>query len=102
MKCCVLALDCVGTIAEDVKPGVAVFQTIQHGHGGNNDLLLRIADVFGHQPWASEMRKVERHDRRGHVTNVVASLIAPIWERYEPIGSGLRGGGAMSPSKNVT
>ena len=59
------------------------------GHTSNGDFSRWIADVFGDQPLAAEMRKVERQYRRGKVTNIVESLIAPIRERYELIGVGL-------------
>ncbi len=62
------------------------------GHARNSDFSRWIADVFGDQPLAAEMRKVERQYRRGQVTNLVESLIAPICERYELIGVGLPAG----------
>jgi hypothetical protein len=46
---------------------------------------------------AAAMRKVEWQYRRGHVTNLVESLIEPIRERYELVGVGLPAGATMSP-----
>ena len=67
------------------------------GHARNSDFSRWIADVFGDQPLAVELRKVERQHRRGQVTNLVEALIAPIRERYELIGVGLAAGAAVSP-----
>jgi hydroxymethylpyrimidine pyrophosphatase-like HAD family hydrolase len=68
------------------------------GHARNSDFSRWIADVFGDQPLAAELRKVERQYRRGQVTNLVESLIAPIRERYELIGVGLPAVAAMPPA----
>lgn len=67
------------------------------GHARSSDFSRWIADVFGDQPLAVELRKVERQYRRGQVTNLVEALIAPIRERYELVGVGLPAGAAMSP-----
>lgn len=67
------------------------------GHARNSDFSRWIAGVFGDQPLAVELRKVERQHRRGQVTNLVEALIAPIRERYEVVGVGLPAGAAMSP-----
>jgi hypothetical protein len=53
------------------------------GHICHSDFSRWIADVFGDQPMAAEIRKVERRYRRGEVKNLSESLIAPIRERYE-------------------
>jgi hypothetical protein len=68
------------------------------GHARNSDFSRWIAGVFGDQPLAAAMRKVERQYRRGQVTNLVESLIAPIRERYELIGVGLPAGAALTPA----
>jgi len=68
------------------------------GHARNSDFSRWIADVVGDQPLAAELRKVERQYRRGHVTNLVESLIAPIRERYELVGVGLPAGVTMAPT----
>ncbi len=65
------------------------------GHARNSDFSRWIAEVLGDQPLAAEMRKVERQYRRGQVTNLVESLIAPIRERYELIDVGLPAGATM-------
>lgn len=67
------------------------------GHARNSDFSRWIADVFGDQPLAVELRKVERQHRRGQVKDLVEALIAPIRERYELIGAGLAAGAAMPP-----
>lgn len=67
------------------------------GHARNSDFSRWIADVFGDQPLAVELRKVERQHRRGQVENLVESIIAPIRERYELIGVGQPAGAAMLP-----
>lgn len=56
------------------------------GHIRRGDFSRWITDVFGDHPLAAEIRKVERQYRRGHVTNVYESLIAPIRKRYELVG----------------
>lgn len=65
------------------------------GHARNGDFSRWIADVFGDQPLASALRKVERRCRRGQVTNLAEALIAPIRERYELTGVGLPAGPAL-------
>ena len=59
------------------------------GHARNSDFSRWIADVFGDQPLAADLRQVERHYRRGQVTNLVESIVSPIRERYELVGVGL-------------
>jgi hydroxymethylpyrimidine pyrophosphatase-like HAD family hydrolase len=61
-------------------------------HTRQNDFSRWIADVFGDQPLAAELRKVEQQYQRGQVPNLVEALIAPIRQRYELIGVGLRAG----------
>ena len=68
------------------------------GHVRRGDFSRWIADVFGDQPLAAEMRKVERRHRRGQVTNLCESIIAPIRERYELIGVGPPTGAATAPA----
>ena len=58
------------------------------GHAQRSDFSRWIANVFGDQPLAAEIRKVERQYRRGTITNLVESLVAPIRERYELVGVG--------------
>lgn len=53
------------------------------GHARRGDFSRWIAEVFGDQPLAAAMRKVERRLRRGDVSNLRAALIDPIRERYE-------------------
>jgi hypothetical protein len=65
------------------------------GHARNGDFSRWIADVFGDQPLASALRKVERRYRRGQMTNLVDALIAPIRERYELVGVGLSVGNVL-------
>ena len=42
--------------------------------------------MFGDQPLASAIRKIEKQYRRGGVANLSESLIKPIRERYELTG----------------
>ena len=83
----------IGSSARTLKEFVAMMARLPaasiDGHTRNSDFSSWIADVFGDQPLAAELRKVEREYRRGQVTNLVESLIAPIRERYELIGVGL-------------
>lgn len=91
----------IGSPARTLKEFVAMMARLPvasiDGHTRNSDFSRWIADVFGDQPLAAELRKVERQYRRGQVTNLVESLIAPIRERYELVGVGLPAGAAMSP-----
>ena len=92
----------IGSSARTLKEFVMMLARLPmasiDGHTRNSDFSRWIADVFGDQPLAAEMRKVERQYRRGQVTNLVKSLIAPIRERYELIGVGLPAGAAMTPA----
>ena len=53
------------------------------GHGRRGDFSRWIAEVFGDQPLAAAIRKIERRLRRGDIANLRAALIGPIRERYE-------------------
>lgn len=92
----------IGSSARTLKEFVMMLARLPvasiDGHTRNGDFSRWIADVFGDQPLAAEMRKVERQYRRGQVTNLVESLIAPIRERYELIGVGLPAGATMAPA----
>jgi hypothetical protein len=57
------------------------------GHMRNGDFSRWIADVFGDQPLAQDLRSVERRYRRGQVTSLRESIISPIRKRYELIGA---------------
>lgn len=52
-------------------------------HVSRGDISRWIGDVFGDQPLAAEIRKVERKYRCSGVGNPVHSLIARIYARYE-------------------
>ena len=56
------------------------------GHAQRGDFSRWVADVFGDQPLAAAIRKIERQYRRGGVANLSESLIKPIRERYELTG----------------
>ena len=92
----------IGSSARTLKEFVVMMARLPaasiDGHTRNSDFSRWIADVFGDQPLAAELRKVERQYRRGQVTNLVESLIAPIRERYELIGVGLPAGSARAPA----
>lgn len=53
------------------------------GHARRGDFSRWIAEVFGDQPLAAAIRKVERRLRNGDLTKVRAVLVGPIRERYE-------------------
>jgi hydroxymethylpyrimidine pyrophosphatase-like HAD family hydrolase len=55
------------------------------GHMRSGDFSRWIADVFGDQPLAQDLRNVERRYRRGQVTSLRESIISPIRKRYELI-----------------
>lgn len=80
----------VGTAARTLKEFVAMLTQVPaaslEGHAHRSDFSRWIAEVFGDQPLAADMRKVERRFRRGEVTRLCESLIEPIRERYELIG----------------
>ena len=56
------------------------------GHAHRGDFSRWIANVFGDQPLAAEIRKVERRSQSAKAE----LLIAPIRERYELVGVALR------------
>lgn len=56
------------------------------GHARRGDFSRWIADVFGDQPLAAEIRKVEQRHRREKITLLDTALITPIRERYELTG----------------
>jgi hydroxymethylpyrimidine pyrophosphatase-like HAD family hydrolase len=92
----------IGSSARTLKEFVMTLERLPvasiEGHTRNSDFSRWIADVFGDQPLAAEIRKVERQYRRGQATNLVESLIVPIRERYELIGTGLPAGASMPPA----
>ncbi|MEO8351892.1 MAG: hypothetical protein ABI680_09175 [Chthoniobacteraceae bacterium] len=53
------------------------------GHAERGDFSRWIAKVFGDQPLAAAIRKVEERFRRGRVPNLSQALIKPIRDRYE-------------------
>jgi hydroxymethylpyrimidine pyrophosphatase-like HAD family hydrolase len=77
----------IGKTARTLKEFVTMLEQVPaaslDGHICHSDFSRWIADVFGDQPMAAEIRKVERRYRRGEVKNLSESLIAPIRERYE-------------------
>jgi hydroxymethylpyrimidine pyrophosphatase-like HAD family hydrolase len=58
------------------------------GHARRSDFSHWIGDVFGDQPLAAAIRKVERRHRHGEITALRAALIAAIRGRYELTGVG--------------
>ena len=91
-----------GSPARTLKEFVSTLERLPvasiEGHARRGDFSRWIADVFGDQPLAADMRKVERRYRRGQITNLCETLIAPIRERYELIGVRLPTGPAMAPA----
>lgn len=53
------------------------------GHAERGDLSRWIGEVFGDQPLADAISKVEERFRKGAVTHLSDALIRPIRERYE-------------------
>jgi hypothetical protein len=82
-----------GNTARTLKEFVTLLERAPHdsleGHARRCDFSRWIADVFGDQPLAAAIRKVERRHRRGEITSLRAALIAPIRERYELTGVAL-------------
>jgi hypothetical protein len=56
------------------------------GHAQRGDFSRWVADVFGDQPLAAAIRRIEKEFRRGSVANLSESLIKPIRECYELTG----------------
>jgi hypothetical protein len=69
------------------------------GHARRGDFSRWIAEVFGDQPLAAAMRKVERRLRNGELTHVRAALIDPIRERYELTELARRAGAGERPDQ---
>ncbi len=57
-----------------------------HGHLRRGDFSRWIADVFGDQPLAAAIRKVERRHRLASTSNLRNAVVAAIRERYELAG----------------
>jgi hydroxymethylpyrimidine pyrophosphatase-like HAD family hydrolase len=76
-----------GSSARTLKEFVQMLERVPEaslaGHARHGDFSRWIADVFGDQPLAAELRKVERRYRHGEITALGAALITPIRERYE-------------------
>ena len=53
------------------------------GHAQRGDFSRWIAHVFGDQPLAAAIRKVEQRFRRGKEKELPQALIKPIRERYD-------------------
>lgn len=85
-----------GTAARTLKEFVALLERAPdaslEGHARRSDFSRWIADVFGDQPLAAAIRKVERRHRRGESTTLRSALIASIRERYELTGIALATG----------
>lgn len=79
-----------GNSARTLKEFVSMLRQVPaaslEGHARRSDFSRWITEVFGDQPLAAEIRKVEGKCRRGELTQLYESLIAPIRERYELIG----------------
>lgn len=82
-----------GTGARTLKEFVTLLEQAPDasldGHARRGDFSRWIAGVFGDQPLAAAIRKVERRHRRGESTTLRAALIATIRERYELPGFAL-------------
>lgn len=79
-----------GSAARTLKDFVTMLTQVPaasvEDHARRSDFSRWIAHVFGDQPLAAEIRKVERKYRQGELTDIRDSLIEPIRERYELIG----------------
>jgi hypothetical protein len=77
----------VGTPARSLKEFVQMQEHLPveavEGHARRGDFSRWIAKVFGDQPLALEIRKVEQGFRRGGLQNLAEALIKPIRDRYE-------------------
>jgi hydroxymethylpyrimidine pyrophosphatase-like HAD family hydrolase len=91
----------IGSPARTLKEFVTMLARLPadsiDGHARRGDFSRWITDVFGDYPLSAEIRKVERQYRRGQVTNLADSLIAPIRGRYELVGVGLPAGSLSTP-----
>jgi hypothetical protein len=98
----------IGCSASTLKEFVTILGRLPmssvDGHARNGDFSRWIADVFGDQPLAAEMRKVEHQYRSGQMTNLIESLAAPIHERYDVTGVGLPAVGTIpaTPSRETS
>jgi hydroxymethylpyrimidine pyrophosphatase-like HAD family hydrolase len=79
-----------GLRARTLKEFVTIQQLLPaaalEGHARRGDFSRWVADVFGDQPLAAAIRKIEKQYRHGGEANLSESLIKPIRERYELIG----------------
>lgn len=77
----------IGTPARTLRDFVTLLRRLPtnstNEHARRGDFSRWVAEVFGDQPLAAEIRKVEREYRHGAVRNAVPSLIAAIQARYE-------------------
>ncbi len=58
--------------------------TALDGHARRCDFSRWLAEVFGDEPLAAEIRKVERSHQRAEITDLAATLSALIRKRYQP------------------
>jgi hydroxymethylpyrimidine pyrophosphatase-like HAD family hydrolase len=76
-----------GTPARTLKEFVQIQERLPtealEGHAQRGDFSRWIAKVFGDQPLASAIHKVEDRFRQGGVKQLSKALIAPVRERYE-------------------
>ena len=79
-----------GTPARTLKEFIQLQQrmpaAVLEGHAKRSDFSHWISKVFGDQPLAEEIRKVEKRHRRGKVKNLSEALNQTIRERYEMRG----------------
>jgi hypothetical protein len=53
------------------------------GHAQRGDFSRWISDVFGDEPLAVKIRRVEKDFRGGRISDLAESLAAPIHRRYQ-------------------
>jgi hydroxymethylpyrimidine pyrophosphatase-like HAD family hydrolase len=71
------------TLKEFVHLQERVPSEVLEGHAQRGDFSRWIATVFGDQPLATALRKVEERFRQGRVKDLSQALIKPVHERYE-------------------
>ena len=76
-----------GTPARTLKEFVRMQERLPaealEGHAQRGDFSRWIAKVFGDQPLASAIYKVEERFREGRVKQLSKALVDPVRERYE-------------------
>jgi hypothetical protein len=71
------------TLKEFVAQQARVPSSTLEGHAQRGDFSRWISDVFGDEPLAVKIRRVEKDFRGGRISDLAESLAAPIHRRYQ-------------------